>query len=251
VALRTPLYDAHLAASARMVEFAVRHAGPVPGSARGACGVRNAVGMFDVSHMGEITLKARAPWRPRSGGHQRPLQVQRWAGAVQRPLQREGRRDRRRHRLPLFPGAAVHLRECERAGQGLRVDAGPRREGVVVSQRSDDWAQIAVPGSARRRSCRFALRAARARPCVLSSARRRSRESGGASSPGRLHRRGRLRGVRSAIRCAAALGRPAGKRGRSCGLGARDSLRLEVAYRLYGNDMDEEHTPLEAGSAGS
>src|ERR671935_1557151 len=32
-----------------------------------------------------------------------------------------------------------------------------------------------------------------------------------------------------------------------CGLGARDSLRLEVAYRLYGNDMDEEHTPLEAG----
>jgi aminomethyltransferase len=32
-----------------------------------------------------------------------------------------------------------------------------------------------------------------------------------------------------------------------CGLGARDSLRLEVAYRLYGNDMDEDHTPLEAG----
>jgi len=32
-----------------------------------------------------------------------------------------------------------------------------------------------------------------------------------------------------------------------CGLGARDSLRLEVAYRLYGNDMDEQHTPLEAG----
>jgi aminomethyltransferase len=32
-----------------------------------------------------------------------------------------------------------------------------------------------------------------------------------------------------------------------CGLGARDSLRLEVAYRLYGNDMDEAHSPLEAG----
>jgi len=30
-----------------------------------------------------------------------------------------------------------------------------------------------------------------------------------------------------------------------CGLGARDSLRLEAAMHLYGNDMDEQTSPLE------
>lgn len=32
-----------------------------------------------------------------------------------------------------------------------------------------------------------------------------------------------------------------------CGLGSRDSLRLEMGYILYGNDLDLNHTPLEAG----
>jgi aminomethyltransferase len=31
------------------------------------------------------------------------------------------------------------------------------------------------------------------------------------------------------------------------GLGARDSLRTEMKYALYGNDIDDAHTPLEAG----
>ena len=36
---------------------------------------------------------------------------------------------------------------------------------------------------------------------------------------------------------------------RPCGLGARDTLRLEAGMNLYGNDMDESTTPLEAGLA--
>jgi aminomethyltransferase len=34
-----------------------------------------------------------------------------------------------------------------------------------------------------------------------------------------------------------------------CGLGARDTLRLEAAMNLYGNDMDESTSPLESGLA--
>ena len=33
----------------------------------------------------------------------------------------------------------------------------------------------------------------------------------------------------------------------SCGLGARDTLRLEAGMNLYGNDMDEQTSPLESG----
>jgi len=36
---------------------------------------------------------------------------------------------------------------------------------------------------------------------------------------------------------------------RSCGLGARDTLRLEAGMNLYGNDMDENTHPLESGLA--
>ncbi|AMN46682.1 glycine cleavage system protein T [Steroidobacter denitrificans] len=36
---------------------------------------------------------------------------------------------------------------------------------------------------------------------------------------------------------------------RPCGLGARDTLRLEAGMNLYGNDMDEQVSPLESGLA--
>jgi len=40
-------------------------------------------------------------------------------------------------------------------------------------------------------------------------------------------------------------GRPVGTK--PCGLGARDTLRTEVCYPLYGHELDENTTPIEAG----
>jgi len=42
-----------------------------------------------------------------------------------------------------------------------------------------------------------------------------------------------------------AVGQPFGIK--PCGLGARDTLRTEVCYPLYGHELDENSTPIEAG----
>ena len=41
------------------------------------------------------------------------------------------------------------------------------------------------------------------------------------------------------------IGKPQGLK--PIGLGARDTLRLEMGYCLYGNDIDDTTSPLEAG----
>src|SRR5207249_9617933 len=41
------------------------------------------------------------------------------------------------------------------------------------------------------------------------------------------------------------IGRPSGIK--PAGLGARDTLRTEVCYPLYGHELDERTTPIEAG----
>ena len=63
----------------------------------------------------------------------------------------------------------------------------------------------------------------------------------------RIHRRGRLRALLPGARHRRALGGDHRRPGAPIGLGARDSLRLEMGYALYGNEIDDTITPLEAG----
>jgi len=51
--------------------------------------------------------------------------------------------------------------------------------------------------------------------------------------------------LQSAWDCLMQAGRPHGLK--PCGLGARDTLRTEVCYPLYGHELDEQTTPIEAG----
>ena len=77
-----------------------------------------------------------------------------------------------------------------------------------------------------------------------------SRRSG-AHRAHRLHRRGRLRDLRAAGRSRARLWNEVLEAGaefgiKPCGLGARNTLRLEAKMALYGHEIDASISPLEA-----
>ena len=123
---------------------------------------------------------------------------------------------------------------------------------AAVIDSSSRYALIAIQGPASAEMSAAAdRRRARRDAAVLVRPRRR----GGCARDGRahrLHRRGRLRDLRAAEHGRRACGRRCSKSGRSAdvvpvGLGARDTLRLEASMRLYGNDIDESTTVLEAG----
>ena len=252
--LKTPLYDAHSALGARMVPFA-GYAMPIqyPGGIRAEhAAVRAAAGLFDVSHMGEFTVRG-----PQAEALVQYLTV----NDVSRVL----------------PGQAQYSALCN--GDGcilddllvyrfadrfvLVVNAGNREKDwqwvtghasgfdVEISDDSDDIALIALQGPAGQAILtpltdvdldavgyyRFAEGSVAGEQCVVSRTGYTGEDGfelylPAASAPAvwnSLSLSGESLGLAPA------------------GLGARDSLRLEMGYALYGNDLDEEHTALEAG----
>ena len=117
---------------------------------------------------------------------------------------------------------------------------------VEIADALDDWAMLAVQGPLAR-----GVLEAPGRGRAAGAHAHRGPEGGRSGLPRLrhgLHRRGRGRAAgarrRRRQRCGTRWPRPGSS---PPGLGARDTLRLEVCFHLYGNDLSEDRNPIEAG----
>ena len=232
------------------------HAGGVLRADREHLAVRTAAGLFDVSHMGEFEVEG--PGALASSSASPPTTWASWRTArpstPRCPLPERragGRRDRLSPRRRAVPAGGQRREHRE----GLPLAAGAAaRSGCELANRSDDYGAPRPAGargrwrSSRRLTAPGPRRALKyyhfAEGAVGGVPRHRL--------PHRLHRRGRLRDLRARRRTPRRSGGAAGGgQGRTAcvpaGLGARDTLRLEARMCLYGNDMDETTTLVEAG----
>ncbi|HEY7725029.1 MAG TPA: glycine cleavage system aminomethyltransferase GcvT [Anaeromyxobacteraceae bacterium] len=252
--LRTPLYDVHVRAGARLVEFAgwempVQYAGILAEHEA----VRTRAGLFDVSHMGEVVFRGpramEALQRLFTNDLSRCAVGQAMYGCICRET--GGIVDD----VVAYRRAADDVLVCVNAAnrtkdfEWLRDHAG----GAEVANESDAWAQLALQGP---RAAAVLQKLTALRLGSVGTYRFASAEVAGI--PCLVARTGYTGEDGFELFCApdratrlweALLEAGAPEGVAPAGLGARDSLRLEVAYRLYGSDMDDGATPLEAGLA--
>jgi aminomethyltransferase len=254
MALRTPLHESHRKAGARLVEFAgwempVQYAGLLAEHEA----VRTRVGLFDVSHMGEVVF--RGPRALEALGRLFTNDLGRCAdGQAQYGcLCREdgGIVDD----VVVYRRAADDLLVCVNAGNREKdfawLSSRGAGAGVEVRNESDAWAQLALQGPlaaqllqritnanlSAMRSYRFAQGEVAGVPCIVARTGYTGEDGFELFCPPDAAAR-----IWDEI-----LEAGQHEKAVPCGLGARDSLRLEMAYRLYGSDMDDATTPLEAG----
>jgi aminomethyltransferase len=251
---RTPLYENHVRAGARLVEFAgwempVQYAGILAEHEA----VRTRVGLFDVSHMGEVVFRGpralEALNRAFTNDLGKVVDGQAQYGCLCRDT--GGIVDD----VVVYRRSAEDLLVCVNAGnrakdfEWLSAHAG----GADARNESDEWAQLALQGPlaaqllqritqvnlSQLRSYRFASGEVAGIPCLVARTGYTGEDGFELFCPA-----GQGPRLWDALM---ETGSP--ERIQPCGLGARDSLRLEMAYRLYGSDMDDTTTPLEAGLA--
>ncbi len=246
---RTPLYEQHVAAGAKLVDFAGWEM-PVQyeGVREEHMAVREGCGMFDVSHMGEIETSGPGAVRLLQrllsndvmsipvGGAQYAV-LCREDGGVLDDLFTYRLGD---ERFLTVTNASNHERDLAWFNQHAGEHPDAR-----VRDAHGDWAMLAVQGP---------------------SARGIVEELADVPLPPRMHAEQISLGGARALVCGTGYTGEAGvevlchpddadglwdellARGtRPAGLGARDTLRLEACFHLYGNDLMVERDPIQAG----
>ncbi|MDD5307269.1 MAG: glycine cleavage system aminomethyltransferase GcvT [Deltaproteobacteria bacterium] len=249
---RTPLFELHKSRGARIVPFA-GYEMPVQfeGIKAEHQAVRDKAGLFDVSHMGEIWLEgedalAYAHWlvtndvRGLNDGQVLYTPMCRATGMIVDDLlvYRYGT-----SKVLLVVNAANHDKDLKHVQENVRGK-------VTVTDRSYETGQLALQGPlaedilsrvsggkfAGLPFFRFAEGDVAGRRCLVSRTGYTGEDGYEIYCPNA-----------DVVPVASALlevGEPMGLK--PIGLGARDTLRLEAKLCLYGNDIDETTTPLEA-----
>jgi aminomethyltransferase len=253
MARRTPFYEAHKQAGGKIVEFA---GWELPVQFKGIIeehtAVRTAAGVFDVSHMGEVFIT----------GPKAMETVQRLlTNDVAKLADLQAAYSGMLYENGGFVDDVIVYRFNPQKflvvinGANVAKDVAWMKEhsfGATVEDRSDDYGQLAIQG-----------------PKAAGIVQKLTKTD--LSKVPWYHHAGE--GEVGGVRCIIARTGYTGEDGFElycppdqamklfgavmetgkqdglvpCGLGARDSLRLEMKYALYGNDIDAEHTPLEAG----
>ena len=250
---RTPLYDLHVAAGARMVDFGGWDMPVVYGSQiEEHHAVRRDAGMFDVSHMCVVDLR---------GAGVRPLLLRLLANDVGR-LTAPGKA---LYSCMLRPDGGVidDLIACYLDEKWFRVVVNAGTADKDLAWIREHAKQIGVAVVARRDLAMIAVQGPNARAKATPLLPEAARASAGAlghffgaafDDEWFVSRTGYTGedGFEVALPSEAAAGLWNGLASAGvarCGLGARDTLRLEAGMNLYGNDMDETVSPLESGLA--
>jgi len=249
---QTPLHDAHCKLGARMVDFAgwempVQYTSVIAEHEA----VRATAGLFDVSHMGEVEFNGRGALESANRLLSNDLAKCADGQAVYSGLlnERGGFVDD----VVAYRFSPERILICINASNREKDFRwmSERAVGVKPVNRSDDFAQLALQGP------KAAAILQRRTPTDLSTIRNYHFSEGKvANIPCIVSRTGYTGEDGFELYCSpenaevlwfALLEEGKAEGLRPAGLGARDSLRTEMKYALYGNDIDEEHTPLEAG----
>ncbi|MGE5302534.1 MAG: glycine cleavage system aminomethyltransferase GcvT [Alphaproteobacteria bacterium] len=250
---RTPLYAAHRRAGAKMVEFAgwempVQYSGVIDEH----LAVRSRAGLFDVSHMGEIEVRgpdaenfcqlisANDIARMKVSRAQYNLLLNDRGGVVDDVIFYRLEPDR-------FM-ICVNAANIEKDWRWIEEHVAER---VEIENASDRYAQLALQGPASEKILQrlTALPLAELQSFYfavgdVAGARCLAARTGYTGEDGfELYCN-----TADAERLWNALLEAGAQEGLvPAGLGARDTLRLEKAYPLYGHELDDATTPLEAG----